>query len=112
MDKKFEELVRKGCPKLLADGSMYQLVINDEIYFDREFVYFSLVPLEGYRKFSDLFNQEFKGYEFINKKIQRTTAPLQNFEHLRSVLLEKNFESDEVKSFEYLVDNNYPMYLD
>jgi len=41
MDKKFEELVKKGCPKLLADGSMYQLVINDEIYFDKEFVYFS-----------------------------------------------------------------------
>mmetsp|Transcript_11735 Transcript_11735/g.8558 ORF Transcript_11735/g.8558 Transcript_11735/m.8558 type:complete len:104 (-) Transcript_11735:218-529(-) len=97
MNKEFDELAKKGCPKLLADASMFQIILSDQIYFDSEFAYFSLVPLEGYRSFSQLFDGPFKGYKLSEKTtIERATAPLLNYEHLRSILLEKNFESDEV----------------
>lgn len=46
------------------------------------------------------------------KIVERTTAQLLNYNHLISIFKSQELESDEVKTFEYLADNNHPMYLD
>ena len=42
--------------------------MNDQIYFNSDFAIYSTIPLEGYKKVSDMFENEFKGYEFNAEK--------------------------------------------
>jgi hypothetical protein len=52
---KLDDLAKKGIPKVLVDVSLLQLILDDHIYFDNDFVLYSMTPIEGYRKWSDLF---------------------------------------------------------
>ncbi len=53
--EKHDDLAKKGIPRIIGDMAFFQLVLNDQIYFNSDFALYSTTPLEGYRKWSDLF---------------------------------------------------------
>jgi hypothetical protein len=111
--EKFDAIARKGIPKTLVDVSFFQLVIENQIYFNSDFSLFSVEPIEGYKRWSDLFETIFKGYALNDKReIDVVTAPTLNYDHLISMLLGKDTQSDEIAGFEQLVQENGSMYFD
>ena len=62
--------------------TLTKLVIEDKIYSNHDFSKFSLVPLEGYRKWSDYMAKEFKGYKLnnTNMTLDPSNAPLLKYD--------------------------------
>ena len=63
------------------DFSFINLIVNDEIYFTKDFTLFSLVPLDKYFKWSEVLESDFKGFTLDLKasKLVNTITPRLNF---------------------------------
>jgi hypothetical protein len=48
---------------MVTDLSLVILVSEDKILFNKDFSKFSLIPLEGFRTWSQLLDTDFKGYQ-------------------------------------------------
>lgn len=58
-----------------------KMLLRDMYYFNRDFTLYSMVPLEGYLKWSELMNNQYKDYVFNNKlEMENKTAPTLNFD--------------------------------
>lgn len=44
----FENLAKKGIPKVMADYALFKMFLNDELYFNNDFALYSMAPIEGY----------------------------------------------------------------
>ncbi len=95
---KLSALAAKGIPRVMIDASFLMLVLGDRIYFDKEFVLYSVAPINGYFKWSDLFLGQFKGYQ-INAKLEllSETAPTHNLGKHMKVFLSKELEHPDIE---------------
>lgn len=75
-----------------------KMTFADEFYFNEDFTYFSLVPLEGYRNWTQLFESQYKGYKFNMEHLSLENAehPILNYEKLMALFASKDLESKEV----------------
>jgi hypothetical protein len=48
----FEALGRKGIPKVMADYTIFLMLMSDELYFNNDFALYSLTPVEGFKTWS------------------------------------------------------------
>ena len=46
----------------MVDISFIQLVVTSKIRFNKDFTKFSVIEIDGYRLWSDLIENEYKGY--------------------------------------------------
>jgi hypothetical protein len=69
MDKGLSALANKGIPRTLADITFSKMAYADEVYFNPDYTQYSLVPLEGYVKWSDIMNSNvMAGFRFDKEK--------------------------------------------
>lgn len=73
------------------------MVTENIILTNHDFAKFSLVPLEGYRKWEDYMANEFKGYKLndIEMSLNPETAPVQSFEKVIKALTHESKEGNE-----------------
>lgn len=97
------------------DTNLIDLVKSDEVYFTSDFTQYSVMPLEGYHKWSELMLTSFKGYclDEINV-FQRATAPTLNFKTILDIFMMKEsaLGSYEIRAFESYVNTYGSGFLD
>lgn len=65
---------------VIADLTFVKLLMNDKILMNKDFSKFSLIPIEGYRSWSEQLATDFKGYAMNEKfSLTNSTAPTLNF---------------------------------
>lgn len=76
----YEALAKKGIPKVAADFAAFDMVMKDELYFNKDFTLYSATPIEGFKTWSQLMEEEFNGYLLNEKKqLLPLTAPTINY---------------------------------
>lgn len=58
----FNALLAKGLPMGASDIIFSKMLLKDMYYFNNDFTLYSLVPLEGYQKWSTLMSTMYKDY--------------------------------------------------
>jgi hypothetical protein len=117
MDPEMKKLQAKGVPPHLSDFKIMGMIFEDRIYFTMDFTQFSLIPLEGYFKWSEILQKNFPGATLDTKtgKLLNTVSPRLNYDTLQRIFrmdLETAKNSEEVKAFEDLVSTHGGVMLD
>lgn len=112
-----KKLQSKGVSPFLADFSFMDLIFKDQIYFQKDFVKFSLVPLEGFVNWSEHSKTAFSGYVLDIKqgKMFNEVTPRLNFQTLQNIFrmdVQSALENEDVKHFEAVVNEHGPVLLD
>ena len=79
------------------------MVFKDDVYFGKDMVQFSLIPLEGYMKWSEFIATKMSGFRFNSQyQIENVTAPVFNYQLLMKIFTNKdpNALIEETKLFE------------
>ena len=67
----------------MDDYLLVKLVLEGKLFVNKDFSQFSIENIEGYKKWSEVLAQDFKGYSLNDKLVlERTTAPTLNFKDL------------------------------
>ena len=84
------------------EACVVPLTKQDKIFYNFDFVKFSVVPLEGYKCWSQQIKEELKGYDMDvnNKFISLPDTSRVNFNQLLKVLRSKDLDSEEVRTFD------------
>jgi hypothetical protein len=117
MDKGLSVVASKGLPKSLADIAFSTMAYDDEVYFNADYTQYSMVPIEGYMKWSDIMKSKaMAGFKFNRATFQMeidTATPL-NFDMLQRILCNKDRNAlvDETQHFEENFEKYGPVFLD
>lgn len=65
-------------------------------YANKSFDLYSVVPMEGFKKWSEYLATDFKGYDFdpATNTLKPTTAPVLNYESLRKLLTSRDWTQE------------------
>jgi hypothetical protein len=100
----------------MSDFAFQKLVLTDEIYFSKDYTLFSLIPLEGYRKWSDVLAHDFPGFHLDmtgGGRLANDVVPRLNFETMKKIFtMEANAECEEIANFERIVNEHGSVFLD
>jgi hypothetical protein len=114
-EPEFKKLQAKGIPPYLSDFSFIHLIIQDRILFTRDFTQYSVIPLDGYMKWSEILESDFKGFsvDFKGAKLVNDNLPRLNYLTLQKIfLLPADSDCEEIRHFEKTVDENGPVFFD
>ena len=87
---------------------------DDYFYSNDDFYLFSIVPLEGLKKWSEYMETKFAGYQLNSDfKFIRKTAEAWNFKEIEKLYLKENWTQDDLDTFyEKIAPSNGSLFLD
>ena len=117
MDAEMKKLTSRGVAPFLSDFTWMKMVFDDQLLFSRDFTLFSLIPLEGFFKWSEAASTLIPGFtvDIAQGKLLNTVTPRLNFESLMKIYrmdAAAAAECEEVKHFEEIIGQHGPVMLD
>ena len=80
---------------------MIEIIKKDLVCFNKDFNMFSVVPLDGYKLWSEQMNTLFKGYTLDEENVlQRVDAPAHKYSSLIDMFLAKTPSEEQIADFE------------
>lgn len=97
----------------MAENVFLDSYLRDEIFSNFDFTMFSLVELEGYKKWSVWEKEQFEGFQFNKetKLMERTTAPALKWSEIKNLLLSKEWTQEQHDELEAKLKQYGPLEL-
>jgi hypothetical protein len=106
-------LAETPLPTVLAEDVFTDVYLEDQFFASHDYLNFSVIPIEGFNKWSVWREQKFAGYDFdlVTRELSKGTAPTLNWEETKQTLLSRDLTPEQEAAFDDKLKNG-ALFLD